>query len=463
MDPDNNHFDIIIIGGGSAGYAAARTAAEYSKSVAIVDGSPVLGGLCILKGCMPSKTLLYAADVLHQARKGKRVGLNLVGGHLNMHALQERKRRLVDEFAAHRMSQLSSEKFTLFRSRARFIDHLTIALDDGRELWSDKYVLATGSVVNKPDVPGMAEVPVMTSDDVLNLDVVPESVIVLGGGIVACELAQFLNRAGARVTIIQRSPFLLKSLSPEASSLVEKALSDEGISVMTDTHIEGIEKMDGEIFVQYRQGNQTRVASASHLMNALGRVPNTEGLDLQNADVRLAPGGHVETNLYQQTSNPMIYAAGDVAGPHEIVHVAILQGECAARHALKGVETPVDYDNLLRVVFTDPQVAHVGLTRDELREREIDFVEARYPFFDHGKAMLMDAVYGFVRVLVRRDNGVIMGAECVGRDASELIHVMSVAVATGQTVASMLKAHWYHPTLSEIWTYPLEEVQSSLR
>ncbi len=458
MDPEENHFDIIVIGGGSAGYAAARIAAEEKKRIAIVDGAKELGGLCILRGCMPSKTLMYSAEVAHNAQKAERIGLTPSKVKVDMEVLQQRKKELVAEFASYRESQLKSERFTLFNQNARFLDHLTIALDDGTEYWADKYVIATGSKISTPAIQGLKETPHWTSDDVLNLTEIPESVIVLGGGVVACELAQFLNRAGSKVTLIQRSPFVLKAFSPEASAVVEQAMRDEGIRVFTHTSIEAIKTLGEGVMVQFKSGYSQHIVHAEKLLNALGRQPNVEALDLDNADIQLSSSGFIETNVYQQTTNPAVYAVGDCAGPYEVVHVGIMQGELAAKHALGLNFHALDYDVVMSVVFTDPQIASVGLTWQELEERDIDYIEASYPFCDHGKSMLMDANYGYVKIWARRSDCKILGAECVGKDASELIHTMNMAVATGQSAGDMLKAHWYHPTLAEIWTYPLEEI-----
>ena len=164
----------------------------------------------------------------------------------------------------------------------------------------------------------------------------------------------------------------------------------------------------------------------------------------------------------QQTSNPRIYACGDVTGPHEIVHIAIMQGELAARHATGRAAAPVNYDNLLSVVFTDPQVGSVGLSEAQLKARGVDYLSADYPFDDHGKSILMEAKAGYVKVFAERATGVILGAECVSKDGGELIHAMAVAVTLKATVKDLLKVHWYHPTLSEIWSYPLEAIADEL-
>ena len=452
------HFDYIVIGGGSGGYAAARTARETREHVAIIDGSEILGGLCILKGCMPSKTLIYSAELLHLAQKGEKFGLRIPVAAVDMTALHQRKVDTIKEFAEYRQEQLHCDRFTLFRNHAKFVDANTIELNDGLQLTADYFMIATGSVVSVPAIPGLKDAPYWTSDDVLDLNFLPEKIIILGGGIVACELAQFLHRIGSEVIQIQRSPHILKEMSHEASTVVEAAFRDEGIQLYTDTSLKEISHLDSRFTVTFDQNGQKVEVEAPHLLNALGRRPATQGLSLEAAGVTTRKTGHIECDEMQRTANPKIYACGDVAGPHEIVHVAIMQGEVAAKHATNREASPVHYDDLLGVVFTDPQIGVVGLTEATLKARDLDYLSADYPFDDHGKSILMGAKYGYVRVFAEKKTGIVLGAECVSKDAGELIHSMAVAVTMKASVKDLLKVHWYHPTLSEIWSYPIEDI-----
>ncbi len=430
------HYDFVVIGGGSAGYAAARTARETFENVAIIEDGGKLGGLCILRGCMPSKTLIYSAEVLHLAKNGADFGLVIPKADADMEAIHRRKLATVEDFASYRREQLHSERFHLIRDRAVFVDERTVKLaESGETVTADHFVIATGSVINTPDVPGLRETPHWTSDDVLDLDFLPESVIVLGGGIVACELAQFLNRVGTRVTQVQRSARILKEASEAASGVVEKAFRDEGIDLHTGTELESVAK-DGEHFVvRFKKDGASREVRAAHLFNALGRKPNSGHLDLEKAGVRTKPSGHIMVDEMQQTGNPRVYAAGDVAGPYEIVHLAIMQGEVAANHASGKSPEPVNYDLKTAVVFTDPQVASAGVSMEEAVERGLNLVSADYPFDDHGKSILMEARYGYVKVWADISTGKVIGAECVGKDAGELIQSMAVAITLGATPA----------------------------
>jgi pyruvate/2-oxoglutarate dehydrogenase complex dihydrolipoamide dehydrogenase (E3) component len=458
-------YDFIAIGAGSAGFNGARVARSLGKSVAIVDGARELGGLCILRGCMPSKTLLWSTDILHRAQKGKTFGLRIPSAKVNMAALQSRKQRIIGEFADFRMQQLQSGKYALYRSQARFLDPHTVELDDGLKLQAGSFLIATGSRVSVPPVPGLPETPYWTSDDVLALKRVPESVIMLGGGIVACELAQFLRRIGSRVIQIQRSPQILKETSPEAGAVVAQAFRDEGIELHTGTSLESVSRHGQQVEVRFLDldSGRTRTVRARHLVNALGREPLTDGLALGAAGVELSATGRIRVNRWQQTTQPHIYAGGDVCGPHDIVHLAVAQGELAARHAA-GVRRlrPVSTMPLLGVVFTSPAVARIGASERELREAGTPHLTASYPFNDHGKSILMDECLGYVKVLAEPLHGRILGAEIVGPEAGELIHCFSGPLAMKATVFDMLKASWYHPTLAEILTYPLEEIAEQI-
>ena len=457
-------YDFLVIGGGSAGYNAARVAQRLGKKVAIVDGAKTLGGLCMLRGCMPSKTLIYTAEVLHLAKTAKTLGLKIPHASANMKIVAARKKRIIADFAVHREQQLTSGKYDLHRSMARFVDAHTVELENGKRLSAKKILIATGSKVSTPPVPGLANVPSWTSDEVLDLDFIPESVIVLGGGIVACELAQFLRRIGSRVVIIQRGKHILRDHSEEASSVVKQAFADEGIKLYTDTKIEAISGDSKGVSVKFKTAGKTVTKRARYLFNALGRTANSTSLGLETIGVRTEDAsGRILTNRFQQTNLPHIYAAGDVSGPHDIVHLAVAQGELVANHAFGEKVKPIDNTLLLNVVFTDPQIGTIGAVERDLKERGEPYLAASYPFNDHGKSILMEAHYGYVKVLAEPKKGRILGAEIVGKEASDLIHCFSGPLAMKATVFDLLRAPWYHPTLAEIVTYPFEELADQIK
>jgi pyruvate/2-oxoglutarate dehydrogenase complex dihydrolipoamide dehydrogenase (E3) component len=461
--PKPARYDLICLGGGSAGFNGARLAASLGKKVAVVDGAKELGGLCILRGCMPSKTLLYTAEVLHHARHADRFGLRVTGAKADMKSVRARKNKIIGEFAEYRVNSLANGKFDLIRANGAFVDPHTLELSDGRRISADKFLIGTGSRVSVPAVKGLAQTPHWTSDDVLDLDFLPKSVIVLGGGIVACELAQYLNRMGTKVTLVQRSPNILRDHSEQASKVVQRAFVDEGIELFAGTQLREVARCKEGVLVEFGFEGKTVTRRAAHLFNALGREPNTTNLGLANAGVSVHLTGQIAINEWCQTSAPHIYAAGDCSGPAEVVHVAIQQADLAVRHAF-GVPgaKPVDWTLLLNVVFTDPQLATIGRLERDLVASDCAHVVASYPFDDHGKSILMEAKYGYVKVIADPKTGRILGAEIVGKDAGELIHCFSTPMAMRATVFDMLRAPWYHPTLAEIVTYPLEEIAERL-
>jgi pyruvate/2-oxoglutarate dehydrogenase complex dihydrolipoamide dehydrogenase (E3) component len=456
--------DFLVLGGGSAGFNAARLAESLGLKSIIVDGAPELGGLCILRGCMPSKTLLYMAEVLHLAQKGKTFGLKIPSATADMKAIHARKKRIIADFASYREKALTAGKFELIRAHARFTDPHTVELTNGRSLRARHILISTGSQPSVPPVPGLAETPFWTSDEVLDLNFIPKSVIVLGGGIVACELSQFLNRIGTRVVLLQRSINILRDHSNAASDVVQQAMKDEGIDLFAGTHLQRVWHDKRGVGVEFLCAGKVVTRRADHLFNALGRQPNTSSLNLAAAGVETRITGQIVINRWQQSTASHIYAAGDCSGPAEIVHVAIQQGELAARHAA-GIRKlkPIDYGLLLNVVFTDPQLATIGVLERELDIKKTKYLVATYPFNDHGKSILMEANYGYVKIIAEPQRGRILGAEIVGKDAGELIHCFSGPLAMRATVFDLLRAPWYHPTLAEIITYPLEEIAEKIK
>jgi pyruvate/2-oxoglutarate dehydrogenase complex dihydrolipoamide dehydrogenase (E3) component len=456
-------FDFVVLGGGSAGYAGARTALSLGMRTAVIDGAAELGGLCILRGCMPTKALLHAADVLHLAHKASTWGLQVEKPGFEFPAVMRRKTAMVEEFASYRRNQLNSGKFPLFREQATFTDPYTVQLSSGRKIRGKNFLIATGSEVSPPPFPELAEVGYLTSDSALELQKLPESMIVLGGGAVAVEFAQFFQRFGVKVTLIQRSSEILRDFDCDAAQVLRQVLIREGMEVVSNTRLVGAAAENGQKVIFYEKDGERRSARAQEIFYALGRRPNTARLNLPAAGVH-TEYSQIVCGPTMQTSVRHIFAAGDCAGPYEIVHIAIQQGEVAAFNAAHPDKPrSMDYRVLISVVFTDPQVATVGLTEKEAAARGVSVVTASYPFADHGKSIIMDAMDGFVKLLADPITGEILGGSCVGPSGGELIHEIVVAVSKRMTVHELAVLPHYHPTLAEIWTYPAEELAEKCR
>ena len=464
MSNDLKHFDydVAVIGGGSGGYAAARTAAGHGLRTVVIEGGSEVGGLCILRGCMPTKALLYAAEVRHLAQHSGHWGMKPGEVPFDWSAVMARKDKLIKEFADYRIQQFGSGKFQFIRAAARFTNPHTLALSSGQSLTAKHFVISTGSVVAQSPLPQLDNVGYLTSDDALALKKLPKSLIVLGGGAVAVEFAQIFARFDVEVTLIQRGEQLLKEFDADAATTLETVFQREGIRVFTNTQLIGARRDCATKIVTFLHNGQKTEVQAEEILFALGRSPNTASLALDQAGVATDKARIVSTNR-MQTSTGHIYAAGDCTGPYEIVHIAIQQGEIAA-HNIAHPEHPrtIDYRLLISVVFTEPQIATVGLTEKEARAKEIPYLAASYPFNDHGKSLIMEAKDGFVKLLADPKSGEIIGGCCAGPSGGELIHEIIAAMAKRMTVHELAAMPHYHPTLAEIWTYPAEELAEKM-
>ena len=468
------------IGGGSGGYAAARTAAGAGLKTVVIEGGEEVGGLCILRGCMPTKALLYAAEVMHLASHPEPWGIRAGKVGFDFKQVMARKNALIKDFADYRRQQLTGGKFNFIRANAQFVDAHTLKLtphpsfghplpakrEEGRgeeRLAIARYfIIATGSNVAPPPLPQLCKTGYITSDDALALKRLPKSLIVLGGGAVACEFAQFFARFGVEVTLVQRSEHILKEFDADAAAEIEKVFRREGIKVFAGTRLVDAKRKGKLKTVSFQHRGKTVSISAQEILFALGRVPNTASLDLEKAGVR-TENGRIVANEFMQSSAPHIFTAGDCTGPHEIVHIAVQQGEIATHNiANPNVPRKMDYRLLISVVFTEPQVAFVGLTEKEAKARGISFLVAGYPLSDHGKSLIMEAKDGFVKLLADPKSGEILGGECVGPVGGELIHEIVTAMAKHMTVHELAAMPHYHPTLAEIWTYPAEELAGQI-
>jgi pyruvate/2-oxoglutarate dehydrogenase complex dihydrolipoamide dehydrogenase (E3) component len=460
------NFDFVVIGGGSAGYSAAAAAARLGLKTACIEGGEDVGGLCILRGCMPSKTLIESANRFLTLRRAKEFGLS--AGHVafDSRAIIARKRELIAGFAKYRVQQLTAGTFEFIRGRAEFTDarHLKVRLmNEGEEQIEGKtFLISTGSVLNVIDLPGLEKTGYLHSDTALDSDRFPQSVIILGGGAIAIEFAHFYNALGIEVTVLQRSKQVIKEADPDIAEALVTAFRKRGIRVICGTKLIRVQRTASGRGVWYERDGKEQFAEADEIFYALGRKPAVQGLGLERAGVAMSKQNSIRVNDRLQTSQPHIYAAGDVTGLYEIVHIAIQQGELAARNAKSSLEgkdqAAIDYRLKMVVMFPEPQIAIVGTSEREAAEQGLEVRVARYPFDDHGKSMIRGEVEGFVKLIADARDGTIVGGAVIGPEASELIHEITVAMHFHATAATVASIPHYHPTLSEIWTYPAEEL-----
>lgn len=464
---DKRKYDVLVIGAGSGGYSAASELAGYGLSTALIEKSDELGGLCILRGCMPSKAFIESANLMRKMRESAEFGIHHSDLRVSMDEVQDRKRRLIGDFQEYRVDQLKNGGFELIRGEAVFTgaNSAKVSTDSGEtEIAFDYAVIATGSVPFVPPIEGLDEIDFWLSKDALNTRELPEHLIVIGGGAIGCEMAHCFEGLGSKVTILQRRGCLLTDFEVEIGKAINEASRKRGIRVLCSTEAKRIWKSDGKIFLKIDCDGETGEISGSHLLVATGRKAASEGLGLEAAGIE-TDGARIATNHHRQTNLSHVFAIGDSSCGLPVVHKAVIQGADVARHIaieagkLDGeIETGLQPDLELFGIFTHPECARAGMPVERIAESGMETETASYPFSDHGKAAILGETEGFVQIVSEKDSGRILSASAVGPHVIDLIHELQVAIHAGLTVSEFAAIPHYHPTLAEIWTYPAEEL-----
>src|SRR5260221_179634 len=459
-------FDFVVIGGGSAGFSAASEGAKLGLRTMCVDGGPEIGGLCILRGCMHSKRLIESANRFLTLRRAQEFGLSAGQLGFDSGAIRHRKRTLISGFADHRQAQLEKGNFEFVRALASFVSPRQLRLEglDGsvREIRFRTALIDTGSELNIVDVPGLAQTGYLDSDIALDSDRIPSSIIILGGGAIALEFAHFYNALGTKVTVLQRSAQFIKDADMDVSTALIDAYRRRGAEMISGTQLVAVEKNGDGKTVRFVKDGLKQAISAEEIFYALGRRPAIGRLQVNAAGIETNDEVAIRINDRMQSSQPHIFAAGDAAGQFEVVHIAIEQAIVAARNAARLLKDEqlkgIDYRLRLSVIFSHPELAYVGLTESEARAEGRQIRVATYPFNDHGKSMIRGETDGLVKLIADANTHEIVGGAVLGPEASELIHEIVVAMHFRAKASELAAIPHYQPTLSEIWTYPAEEL-----
>ena len=442
-----NRPHLIVVGGGSAAFAAAVKAHELGARVTVVNHGLPIGGTCVNVGCVPSKNLIRAAEALHRASRPGFPGIRARAELSDFGAVMAQKRELVERLRRAKYLDVVSglAGVEILRGRARLVDPRTVEVE-GQRLRADKILLATGASPVVPAVPGLEQAGVLTSSEALDLDSLPESVIVLGGRYVALELAQMFARFGSRVTLLQRSDRILPTESRELTDKLTGCLSAEGVQVVTGVRLESAERAPGQVVIAARVHGRPRAFRAERVIAATGRRANTRGMGLEDVGLALTPDGEVAVDHTLQTSIPGIYAAGDVIGPPQFVYAAAYEGALAAENALTGPSRRRDYTALPWVVFTDPQVAGVGMDLAQARAAGLDAEAATLSMEHVPRALAARDTRGMVTLVRDRTTDKILGARILAPEGGEMIMEVSLAVKHGITAKELAGA--FHPYLT---------------
>jgi len=441
---------MVVIGSGMAGINAALIAQEAGATVAVVERGRV-GGTCPTRGCIPTKALIRSAEVAHEIGRAAEFGIRVGAVEVDFGAVMARVRGIIDKGSNATRAYLESlERLELVIGEAR-LDGPTAVRVDGRRLGARQIVIATGAEPRRPPIPGLASVPHLTSDDVLELRELPRSLTVIGAGPIGLELGQALSRLGAEVTLVEIAPRLLPHEEPEIAEALTAMLEEEGIRILTGAAVDRVERApDGRPRVVGRHAGAGLLLDADALLVGAGRGPAVEALGLGDAGVAGGPDG-IRVDARLRTSRPTVWAAGDVLGlPYgAFTHVARRLGVEVARNAL-GIEPhDVDPDVGPRAIFTDPELATVGLTEAAAREAG-HRVRVGTAAFSGGKARAWGEERGLVKVVAEEGSGRLLGAHVLGYHGADLIHPVVVAMHAGDgSGAPVLAAPHIHPTLGE--------------
>jgi pyruvate/2-oxoglutarate dehydrogenase complex dihydrolipoamide dehydrogenase (E3) component len=446
MQPDTS-FDVIVIGGGSAGTSAASAAHATGARVAMVNDGE-LGGLCILRGCMPTKTLLQSTHLLHEMRTAEAVGVHAGGIGYDFGRIMKRKNDLVLRFKNAKLRSIESGGYEVIAGRARFVDGETIAVGD-RRFRARGYVIATGSVPSIPSIRGIESISVMTSDDVMRLEAPPASMLIQGAGPIGLELGQFFARLGTRVLLVNRSAPLSRIDPDMAAEMAAVLRAEPDMETLMPGVIEEVARNGSGIRFALSQGGRSCEHRAGAFLAAAGRSADIAGLGLEAAGVDVG-GNCIVHDSTMRTTNPAIYIAGDATGCHQILHLANMEGRVAGHNAAAGrPDRTMDYRLRMAVIFTDPPFATVGMTEGEARAAGRVTVTASKRFPEQGRAITMATTHGLAKVVADVATGEILGCQILGPRADDLIHIPAAVMHFRGSAADLAALPWYHPTLAE--------------
>ena len=444
-------FDVIILGGGPAGYVCAIRAAQLGLNTAVVEREK-LGGVCVNIGCIPSKALLHSAYVANLLKHDpKALGITVGQVQLDYGAAMHRSRQVADQNSKGVEFLMKKHKITVVRGTGKLLPGKKIQVGNDTLTATKAIVLATGTRVKGLPQAGLElnKTSVISSDEALFLEQAPKSLAIIGAGAVGVEFADIFNAFGTQVTLIEVLPRILPIEDAEASATIARSFKKRGIEVLAGAKVKGANVTPKKVALDVDAGGKSRTVEVETVLVATGRALNLEALGLEQAGVRLADNGFIQVDANLQTTAPGIYAIGDIAGPPMLAHKGSREGVVVAERVAGRQPHAIRYDNVPSVTYCHPEVASIGLTEDQCKERKLDYVVGKFPLTASGRARAANETEGFVKILRDKPYGEILGAHIVASHASEMIHELVVARENEYTVEEVELAVHAHPTLSE--------------
>jgi dihydrolipoamide dehydrogenase len=437
---------LTIIGGGVTGYPAAIKAARMGAAVTLIE-KDVLGGVCLNRGCIPTKALLHAAEVLHTVKTAGVFGIICEKAKVDFKAVVLRKNAVVQQLQLGVERLLKARRVRVVQGTAELADANTVLVKEtGEKILSDRILIASGAKPVRLNFEGADGPDVLDSNQVLELECLPKSVVIIGGGVIGVEFAQIFSRLGVQTTILELLETLIPGADTEISHALQGSLQKDGIRVITQAKVEKIRRVTGRNNVSYTVAGQCQTIASEKVVLAVGRQPDLAGLGTERIGLAQQKGA-MAVNECLQTNIPHIFAAGDVTGGIMLAHLATAEGECAVSNALEGC-VRMSYKAVPACVYTSPEVASVGLTEEEATKSH-DIIVGRFPFHACGKAQILDQTYGMVKIISEKKLGGILGVHIIGPQATNLIAEAVLGMTLEMTVEELAHAIHPHPTLSE--------------
>lgn len=444
-------FDLIIIGGGAGAFAAAIRANELKAKTALVNAGLPLGGTCVNVGCVPSKTLLYAGEILHHAKHHVIPGVELEVKNFDFQKVVQDELSLVEKLRQEKYEKVlkSLEYVTAIEGKAKFVSQNEVEVN-GEKLSAEKFIIAAGSTANVPPIEGIREVGFVTHIEALRLEKQPKKLVIVGAGPLGLEFAQMFSRFGTKVTVLQRGDSIFPHSEKTLTDRLAEVLSKEGITIKTNVEVKSARKENGKKTISYLVNGKPEEISCDEILLAAGKTPNTQGLGLDVVGVEINKQQAVVVNQNLQTSNKNVFAVGDVtSAPVRLETTAGREGTLAAENALKGTQLFIDYNTVPYAIFTDPQLAGVGFTEDEQMKQMGVCACRTVSFADVPKAIIMHRTEGMIKMAIHPQTKQILGVHILAPNASELIAEAMMLVKNKNTIDDVVNSLPMFPTLSE--------------
>jgi len=444
-------FDLIIIGGGAGAFAAAIRANELKAKTVIINAGLPLGGTCVNVGCVPSKTLLHAGEILHHAKHHGIPGIELEVKNFDFQKVVQDELLLVEKLRQEKYEKVlkNLEYVTFVEGKAKFVSETQVEVN-GETLSAEKFIIAAGSTANVPPIEGIREVGFVTHIEALRLEKQPKELIVIGAGPVGLEFAQMFSRFGTKVTILQRGDSIFPHSEKALTDRLAEVLSKEGITIKTNAEVKSARKENAKKIISYLVNGKSEEVSGDEILLAAGKTPNTQGLGLDIVGVEISKQQAIVVNQYFQTSNKNIFAVGDVTNaPVRLETTAGREGTLAAENALKGTQLFIDYNTVPYAIFTDPQLAGVGFTEDEQMKQMGVCACRTVSFADVPKAIIIHRTEGMIKMAIHPQTKQILGVHILAPNASELIAEAMMLVKNKNTIDDVVNSLPMFPTLSE--------------